>query len=88
MSSVALGPPRIEGRISPRTRVEEGGRYPGIPPNGAFQHSRVSRKPGAVHLLVTRAGRLTRIGGRRVLRLSHNPATEALYAELDHRLAA
>src|SRR6266536_1936200 len=39
-------------------------------------------------LLVTRAGRLTRIGGRRVLRLSHNPATEALYAELDHRLAA
>ncbi len=50
MSSVALGPPRIEGRISPRTRVEEGGRYPGIPPNGAFQHSRVSRKPGAVHL--------------------------------------
>src|SRR5512132_3911318 len=39
-------------------------------------------------LLVARAGRLTRIGGRHVLRLSHNPATEALYAELDHRLAA
>ena len=39
-------------------------------------------------LLVTRAGRLTRISGRHVLRLSHNPATEALYAEIDHRLAA
>ncbi len=38
-------------------------------------------------LLVTRAGRLIRIGGRHVLRLSHNPATEALYAEIDHRLA-
>jgi Transposase DDE domain group 1 len=39
-------------------------------------------------LLVTRAGRLTRIGGRHVLRLAHNPATEALYASLDHRLVA
>jgi Transposase DDE domain group 1 len=39
-------------------------------------------------LLVTRAGRLTRIGGRHVLRLSHNPATEALYASIDNRLAA
>ena len=38
-------------------------------------------------LLVTRAGRLTRIGGRHVLRLSHNPATEALYASIDRRLA-
>jgi hypothetical protein len=28
-------------------------------------------------LLVVRAGRLTRLGGRRVLRLSHNPAAEA-----------
>jgi hypothetical protein len=39
-------------------------------------------------LLVSRAGRLTRIGGRHVLRLAHNPATEALYAQIDHRLAA
>jgi len=39
-------------------------------------------------LLVTRAGRLTRMGGRHVLRLSHNPATEALYASIHHRLAA
>ncbi len=39
-------------------------------------------------LLITRAGRLTRIGGRHVLRLSHNPATEALYASLNRRLAA
>jgi hypothetical protein len=39
-------------------------------------------------LVVTRAGRLTRIGGRHVLRLAHNPATEALYAQIDHRLAA
>ncbi len=39
-------------------------------------------------LLVTRAGQLTRIGGRHVLRLAHNPATEALYAKIDHRLAA
>ena len=39
-------------------------------------------------LLVTRAGRLARIGGRHVLRLAHNPATEALYAAIDDRLAA
>src|SRR4029079_17893163 len=39
-------------------------------------------------LIVARAGRLPRIGGRHVLRLSHNPATEALYASIDHRLAA
>ena len=39
-------------------------------------------------LLVTRAGRLTRIRGRHVLWLAHNPATEALYAKLDRRLAA
>jgi len=39
-------------------------------------------------LLVTRAGRLTRIGGRHVLRLAHNPATEALYASIDNRLTA
>jgi hypothetical protein len=36
----------------------------------------------------SRAGRLTRLGGRHVLRLSHNPATEALYASISHRLAA
>src|SRR5947209_19623508 len=39
-------------------------------------------------LLVTRAGRLTRIGGRNVLRLAQNPATEALYARIQHALAA
>jgi hypothetical protein len=39
-------------------------------------------------LLIVRAGRLARIGGRHVLRLSHNPATQALYASIDHRLAA
>jgi len=39
-------------------------------------------------LLITRAGRLTRIGGRNVLRLSQNPATEALYSRVEHALAA
>jgi hypothetical protein len=39
-------------------------------------------------LLIARAGRLARSGGRHVLRLSHNPPTEALYASIDHRLAA
>jgi Transposase DDE domain group 1 len=39
-------------------------------------------------LLIARAGRLTRIGGRHVLRLAPNPATEALYASIHHRLAA
>jgi len=53
MSSVALGPSKIEGRIWPRTQVDEGGRYLGIPPSGAFQHSPVSRKPGAVHWRLT-----------------------------------
>ena len=38
-------------------------------------------------LLVTRAGRLTRIGGRNVLRLAQNPATEALYARVQRALA-
>jgi len=37
-------------------------------------------------LLITRAGRLTRIGDRHVLRPSHSPATEALYASLNCRL--
>jgi hypothetical protein len=39
-------------------------------------------------LLIARAGRLTRIGGCHVLRMSHNPVTEALYASIHHRLAA
>jgi Transposase DDE domain group 1 len=39
-------------------------------------------------LLVARAGRLARIGGRNVLRLAHNPATERLYATVVQRLAA
>jgi len=39
-------------------------------------------------LLIVRAGRLARIGGRHVLRLSHNPATETLYADITQRLAA
>jgi hypothetical protein len=39
-------------------------------------------------LLITRAGRVTRIGGRHVLRLAQNPATEALYARLQHALAS
>jgi hypothetical protein len=38
-------------------------------------------------VLITRAGRLTRIGGRNVLRLAHNPATEALYTRIQHALA-
>ncbi|MGH8633145.1 MAG: transposase, partial [Burkholderiales bacterium] len=39
-------------------------------------------------LLIARAGRLARIGGRHVLRLPRNPATEALYASINHRLVA
>jgi len=39
-------------------------------------------------LIVTRAGRLTRIGGRNVLRLAPNPATQAIYARLEHALAS
>jgi Transposase DDE domain group 1 len=39
-------------------------------------------------LLITRAGRLARIGGRHVRRLPSNPATEALYAAVNHRLTA
>ncbi len=39
-------------------------------------------------LLVARAGRLTRIDGRNVLRLAANPATEQLYASVAHALAA
>jgi hypothetical protein len=39
-------------------------------------------------LFIARAGRLTRLGGRNVLRLTENPATEALYGRVIHRLAA
>ncbi len=39
-------------------------------------------------LLVVRAGRLARIQGRQVLRLTKNPATEALYAQISQHLAA
>ncbi len=39
-------------------------------------------------LLIARAGRLTRIDGRNVLRLVANPATEQLYAKVTHALAA
>ena len=38
--------------------------------------------------LVARAGGLGHIGGRHVLRLSHNPAIEVLYASINQRLAA
>lgn len=39
-------------------------------------------------LLIARAGRLARLGGRQVLRLSWNPATQALYDRVSHALAA
>jgi hypothetical protein len=39
-------------------------------------------------LFIARAGRLTRIKGRNVLRLSHNPATKELYDQLVAALAA
>ena len=39
-------------------------------------------------LFIARAGRLTRIHGRNVLRLSHNPATKQLYDQLTAALAA
>jgi len=39
-------------------------------------------------LLITRAGRVTRIGGRNVLRLAQNPAIEALYSRVEHALAS
>ncbi|MBI2071820.1 MAG: IS1380 family transposase [Gemmatimonadetes bacterium] len=39
-------------------------------------------------LVVARAGRLTRISGRQVLRLAANPATERLYTQITERLAA
>ena len=37
-------------------------------------------------LLIARAGRLARIDGRQVLRLTQNPATEALYGRVAHAL--
>ena len=39
-------------------------------------------------LLIARAGRLTRIGGRNVLRLADNPATHTLYSRIEHALIA
>ena len=39
-------------------------------------------------LLITRAGRVTRIEGRNVLRLAQNPAIEALYFRVEHALAS
>jgi hypothetical protein len=39
-------------------------------------------------LFTARARRLTRLGGRNVLRLAENPATEALHGQIAHRLVA
>jgi len=39
-------------------------------------------------LLIARAGRIARIRGRHVLRLTDNPATKELYERVDHALAA
>ena len=39
-------------------------------------------------LLIARAGRVARIGGRQVLRLTWNPATQVLYDRVAHALAA
>ena len=39
-------------------------------------------------LVIARAGRLTRIDGRNVLRLAQNPSVEQLYERLQHALAA
>jgi hypothetical protein len=39
-------------------------------------------------LIIARAGRVTRIGGRRVLRLAQNPNVQQLYDRLQHALAA
>lgn len=43
---------------------------------------------GLRFLLIARAGRVARIGGRQVLRLSWNPATEAVYERVTHALVA
>ena len=39
-------------------------------------------------LVITRAGRVTRIGGRTRLRLAHNPSVQQLYDRLQHALVA
>jgi hypothetical protein len=39
-------------------------------------------------LLISRAGRLARLNGRQVLRLTENPATQTLYDRVAHALAA
>jgi len=39
-------------------------------------------------LLIARAGRVTRIAGRHVIRLSANPATQALHTRVEHALIA
>ena len=39
-------------------------------------------------LLIARAGRLTRIDGRNVLRLAQNPTVQQLYDRLQHALVA
>jgi len=39
-------------------------------------------------LLIARAGHLTRIGGRNILRLAQNPVTQALYTRIEHALIA
>lgn len=49
----------------------------------AFRNMRTLR-----FLLITRAGRLARIGGRQVLRMTQNPVTQELYERVAHALAA
>jgi len=65
---------------------------------GIAQHRRRPRKRTAVYrlltmktlrfLLIARAGRLARIGGRQILRLAANPATQQLYDRTSRALAA
>jgi Transposase DDE domain group 1 len=65
---------------------------------GLAQHRRRPRKRTAVYrlltmktlrfLLIARAGRLARIGGRQILRLAANPATQQLYERSLRALAA
>ena len=83
----AAAPRRTPSPISRASSLSTSSRRATVVPTAPGSNSASS--PATLRfLLVTRAGRLTRIGCRHALRLTHNPATEARYAAVNEHLAA
>lgn len=66
-------------------------RYGNLVARGTAAPSRAMGRvggPTSRFLLIARAGRLARIAGRQVLRMTGNPVTQTLYDRVAHALGA